>query len=109
MLSYLSGGIEIPNFLVQYEFNMENQNKKIEFINLKKFYDKPISEKKITEIYEKNKSFYTETLKDFSLNCIFILIIYLYFKVITILKFAYLTCPIRYLKLRVPYRMRTFI
>ena len=65
LLSYLSGGIEIPDFLVQYEFNMENQNKKIEFINLKKFYDKPISEKKILEIYEKNKSFYTETLKDF--------------------------------------------
>ena len=65
LLSYLSGGIEIPNFLVQYEFNMENQNKKIEFINLKKFYDKPISEKKITEIYERNKSFYTETFKDF--------------------------------------------
>ena len=65
LLSYLSGGIEIPDFLVQYEFNMENQNKKIEFINLKKFYDKPISEKKILEIYEKNKSFYTETFKDF--------------------------------------------
>ena len=65
LLSYLSGGIEIPNFLVQYEFNTENQTKKIEFINLKKFYDKPISEEKITEIYEKNKSFYTETFKDF--------------------------------------------
>ena len=65
LLSYLSGGIEIPNFLVQYEFNTENQTKKIEFINLKKFYDKPISEEKITEIFEKNKSFYTETFKDF--------------------------------------------
>ena len=65
LLSYLSGGIEIPNFLVQYEFNTENQNKKIEFINLKKFYDKPISDEKISEIYEKNKSFYTETFKDF--------------------------------------------
>ena len=65
LLSYLSGGIEIPNFLVQYEFNTENQTKKIEFINLKKFYDKPISEEKITEIFEKNKGFYTETFKDF--------------------------------------------
>ncbi len=65
LLSYLSGGIEIPDFLVQYEFNKENQTKKIEFINLKKFYDKPISEKKIEEIYNKNKSFYTETLKNF--------------------------------------------
>ena len=33
--------------------------------NLKKFYDKTISEEKITEIFEKNKSFYTETFKDF--------------------------------------------
>ena len=65
LLSYLSGGIEIPNFLVQYEFNRENQTKKIEYINLKKFYDKPVSEEKITEIYERNKSFYTETLKNF--------------------------------------------
>ena len=46
LLSYLSGGIEIPNLLVQYEYNKENQTKKIDFINLKKFYEKPISEKK---------------------------------------------------------------
>ena len=25
LLSYLSGGIEIPNFLIQHEFNKENQ------------------------------------------------------------------------------------
>ena len=60
LLSYLSGGIEIPNFLVQHEFNKENQTKKIEFINLKKFYDKNISEKKIKDIYNKNKNFYSE-------------------------------------------------
>ena len=40
LLSYLSGGIEIPNFLIQHEFNKENQTKKIDFINLEKFYDK---------------------------------------------------------------------
>ena len=51
LLSYLSGGIEIPNFLIQHEFNKENQTKKIDFINLEKFYDKPVSEKKIEEIY----------------------------------------------------------
>ena len=37
LLSYLSEGTEIPNFLVQYEFNKENQIKTIEYINLKKF------------------------------------------------------------------------
>ena len=61
----MSGGIEIPNFLVQHEFNKENQTKKIEFINLKKFYDKPIPEKKIKEIFNKNKSFYTQISKNF--------------------------------------------
>ncbi len=65
LLSYLSGGIEIPNFLIQHEYNKENQTKIIEFINLKKFYNKSISEKKIEEIYKKNKNFYIETFKDF--------------------------------------------
>tara|TARA_B100001564_G_C20625515_1_gene664486 strand:+ start:24 stop:1451 length:1428 start_codon:yes stop_codon:yes gene_type:complete len=65
LLSYLSGGIEIPNFLVQHEYNKENQTKKIDFINLKKIYNKPISNDKIDEIYNKNKNLYTETLKNF--------------------------------------------
>ncbi len=65
LLSFLSGGIEIPNFIVQHEYNKENQTKKVEFINLKNFYKKNISEEKILKIYEKNKNFYTETLKDF--------------------------------------------
>ncbi len=65
LLSFLSGGIEIPNFLVQYEFNKENQTKKIDFINLKKFYDKPVSQKKFDDIYNKNKNFYTEIFKEF--------------------------------------------
>ncbi len=65
LLSYLSGGIEVPNFLVQHEYNKENQTKKIEFINLKKYYEKTISEKKIDEIYNKNKDFYSEVVKEF--------------------------------------------
>tara|TARA_B100001057_G_scaffold467921_1_gene526543 strand:- start:2859 stop:4289 length:1431 start_codon:yes stop_codon:yes gene_type:complete len=65
LLSYLSGGIEIPNFLVQHEYNRENQTKKIDYINLKKFYDKPISEKKFGDIYSKNKNFYSEIFKNF--------------------------------------------
>ncbi len=65
LLNFLSGGIEIPHFLVQHEFNKENQTKKIEFINLKNLYNKPISEKKIEEVFNKNKEFYTEDFKDF--------------------------------------------
>ena len=56
LLSYLSGGVEIPNFLVQYEYK-ENQTKKIEFINLKKFYDKPVPEKKLKIFLRKTKVF----------------------------------------------------
>ena len=65
LLSYLSGGIEIPDFLVQYEYNKEFQTKKIDFINLKRFYQKPVSDKEIQEVFNKNKSLYTETFKDF--------------------------------------------
>ena len=65
LLSYLSEGIEIPNLLVQYEFNKENQTKKIDYINLKNYYDKPISEKQFLDVYKKNKEFYTEIFKDF--------------------------------------------
>ena len=65
LLSYLSGGINIPNFLIQHEFNKENQTQKIEFINLENFYNKKISEEKIENIYNINKSFYTETIKNF--------------------------------------------
>ena len=65
LLSFLSGGIEIPNFLVQYEFNKENQTKKIDFINLKKFYDNPVPQKKFDDIYNKNKNLYTEIFKEF--------------------------------------------
>ncbi len=65
LLNFLSGGIEIPHFLVQHEFNKENQIKKIEFINLKNLYNKPISEKKIEEVFNKNKEFFTEDFKDF--------------------------------------------
>ena len=65
LLSYLSAGIEIPNLLVQYEFNKENQTKKIDYINLKNYYNKPISEKEFLDVYNKNKEFYTEIFKDF--------------------------------------------
>ncbi len=65
LLSYLSDGIEIPNFLVQSEFNRDNQVKKIEFINLKKFYEKPISEEKYLEVFNKNKDFYSEKFSNF--------------------------------------------
>ena len=66
LLSFLSDGVKMPGFLVQYEFNKENQTREIEFVNLKKFYDKSIPEKKIKEVFEQNRDFYSEVLKNFN-------------------------------------------
>ncbi len=68
LLSYLSEGTEIPEFLVQFEYNKENQTKIIDYINLKSFYDKPISEKKFDEVYNKNKEFYSDKFKNFNIS-----------------------------------------
>ncbi len=64
LLSYLSDGLLIPDFLIQYEFNKENQTKYIDYINLKEFYNKPISQAEIKNSYEQNKSFYSEVYKE---------------------------------------------
>ncbi len=63
LLSFLSDGIKIPNFLIQNEFNKENQIKTIKYIDLKNFYDKPINEKILKEQYEKNKDSFVEIFK----------------------------------------------
>ncbi len=64
LLSYLSDGINIPNFIVQYEYNKEHQKKEIEYIDLKGFYNKTFPEEKIKVAYEENKKFFSETFKN---------------------------------------------
>ena len=63
-LSFLSGGISIPNTLVEKEFNKENQTKTIRYIDLEKYHSsrKP-SQEKIKELYDKNKSLFIEEFK----------------------------------------------
>jgi len=63
-LSFLAGGITIPNTLVENEFNKENQTKTIKYINLEKYYSstKP-SQEKIKELYDKNKNLFIEEFK----------------------------------------------
>ena len=39
-LSFLSGGIVIPNSMVEKAFNLENQSKQIKYVNLNKYYSK---------------------------------------------------------------------
>ncbi len=61
-LSALSGGIVVPEMLVNKEYKKENQIKTIEYIDLEKYHSKTIpSEKSKKELYERNKSvFFTE-------------------------------------------------
>ena len=63
-LSFLAGGITIPNILIENEFNKENQTKTIKYINLEKYYSsKKPSEEKIKELYDKNKNLFIEEFK----------------------------------------------
>ena len=69
LLSYLSDGVIIPDFLTQYEFNKENQIKRIKYIDLNIMYkNKKFSEDEIIETYEKNKKFYVEKKKNFFIS-----------------------------------------
>ena len=61
-LSSLSGGVVVPETLVNLQFKKENQTKTIKFIDLEKFHSrkKPTEESK-KELYERNKNvFFTE-------------------------------------------------
>ena len=63
-LSFLAGGITIPNILIENEFNKENQTKTIKYINLEKYYSsKKPSQEKIKELYDKNKNIFIEEFK----------------------------------------------
>ena len=63
-LSSLSGGIVIPSSLVKKTFNLENQIKKIKYINLNKYYSrKKPTEQEIKKVFEQNKNSFTKELK----------------------------------------------
>ena len=67
LLSYLSDGLVIPEFLIQSEFNKENQIKTIKYIDLNNYYKKQKPQEKVVkEIYKENKKFFTENYKSFS-------------------------------------------
>jgi len=63
-LSFLAGGITIPDILVENAFKKENQIKTIKYIDLKKYHSsrKP-SKEKIKELYDKNKNLFIEEFK----------------------------------------------
>ena len=64
-LSFLAGGVTIPKSLVEKAFQKENQIKSIKYIDLNKYHlNKKATEKEIEELFEKNKSFFKEEIKD---------------------------------------------
>jgi len=67
LLSYLSSGAIISNFLIQKEFDKENQIKEISYLDLSKFYNKQIiSEEEIQKVFEENKDLFSKELKTLS-------------------------------------------
>ena len=63
-LSSLSGGLVIPEVLVDQEYKKENQIKTIKFIDLDKFhFKKKPSEKSKKELYERNKNIFITEFK----------------------------------------------
>jgi len=64
LLSFLSGGITVPDVLVENIFKKENQTKTIKYIDLNKFHlSKKPTQKEIKELYDKNKSIFVEEFK----------------------------------------------
>ena len=66
-LSSLSGGVVVPETLVNLQFKKENQTKKIKFIDLEKFHlrQKPSEESK-KELYERNRNVFFTQFKSIS-------------------------------------------
>ena len=63
-LSFLAGGITIPNILVENAFKKENQTKTIKFIDLEEYHsNKKPSQERIKELYDKNKNLFIEEFK----------------------------------------------
>ena len=66
LLNYYSGGIKLPEFIVDDLYKKENQIKEIEFLDLSKIYAKKIiKEKDVKEFYEKNKNLFKEKFISF--------------------------------------------
>jgi len=66
LLSFLSEGVNVPHFLIQSEYNKENQIKNIQYINLKNFYNnQEIKKEDINNMFKKNKKVFIEIFKSF--------------------------------------------
>ena len=66
LLNYYSGGIKLPDFVINDLFKKENKSLEIEFINLNKLYsNNVIKENEIIKFYDENKNFFNEKFISF--------------------------------------------
>ncbi len=66
LLNYYSGGIKVPEFIVNDLYQKEKQTKEIESLNLSKIYSKKIiNEKEIQKFYDDNKKLFEEKFISF--------------------------------------------
>jgi len=69
LLTFLSRGTSIPDFLVQNAFNEENQVKDIRYIDLNEIFEKKqIKKDEINKIYNENKDLFTQEFKSISFS-----------------------------------------
>ena len=67
LLTYYSGGIKLPNFIINNLYKKEKQVKELEYINLNDIYDKKIiSKDEIKDYYEKSKDLFKEKFFKFN-------------------------------------------
>ena len=66
LLNFYSGGIKLPNFIINDLYMKNNSSKQIQYLDLNEIYKmKNISEKDIKSFYDKNKEFFKEKYKKF--------------------------------------------
>jgi peptidyl-prolyl cis-trans isomerase D len=64
LLTFLSEGINLPEFLIEKEYESENQIKKIQYLQLDELYKNySVPEIKIKKTYESNKKLFTQDFK----------------------------------------------
>ena len=52
---FITGGLNSPKFLVEYAYNSENQERKVEFLNLDKTYQNNFSDEELKKFYLENQ------------------------------------------------------
>jgi peptidyl-prolyl cis-trans isomerase D len=64
LLTFLSEGIDLPEFLIEQEYTNENQIKTIQYLKLDNLYKNySVPENEITKTYESNKNLFTQDFK----------------------------------------------